>query len=119
MNILYFKELQNFWVSPHFQTYMHKQNILQYLEVPLSSVSCNSKLFFLFLPQIFFFLNKEELGYGDAYITLVAGICSSDCQNMIACCFDQDLVTLLRSFKFCFRAVSLLLSCCVVLFKYT
>lgn len=114
--------LKNFWVSPDFQTYMLKRNTLQHLELTLSCVpciSCNSKLFFLFLSQIFFFLNKEELGYGDAYITLVAGICSSGCQNMIACCFDRDVVTLLRSFKFCFRAVSLLLSCCVVLFKYT
>lgn len=59
--------------------------------------------FFLFLPHILFsFLNKDELGYGDAYVTLMAGICSTDCQHMIACFFDQDVVALLRSFEFCF-----------------
>lgn len=99
------KELEYFWVSPDFQTYMRKQNILQHLEITRSWVSCNFKVIcfvlFLFLSQIFF-LTKDELDYGDTYTKLMAGICSSNCQNMIACFFDQDLVALLRSFKFCF-----------------
>lgn len=97
--------MKNLRISVSHLTFRHIWTSKTYYSIlcsPFRALSVTASLFFVLTPDFCYFLNKDELSYGDAYITLMAGICCSDCQHMIVYCFDQDWVSLLRSFKFCF-----------------